>query len=265
MTLINRHQELVAGPNEPRERDYAPQQWPSKQSEATGSEQITPLPYEPLVLFNGVWRYWGRGKKRWAVLREINLRILPGTVTGIGGRNGAGKTTLLRIATGILSPDRGTVTIDGIAPADSWRDYHRRIGFLSAGDRGLYNRLSVQGHLDFCAKLAFVPRSARKPAVEEALGRFGLSDLATRRAERLSQGQRQRLRLALALVHRPRVLLLDEPRNSLDEEGLGMLSSAVGEVLARGGAVIWCSPAGEEQPINFDSALVIEDGSLMPA
>ncbi len=56
-----------------------------------------------------------------------------------------GKTTLLRIVTGILAPDRGTVMVDGIGPTDNWREYHRRIGFLSAGDRGLYARVTVQG------------------------------------------------------------------------------------------------------------------------
>jgi ABC-2 type transport system ATP-binding protein len=147
----------------------------------------------------------------------------------------------------------------------SWREYHRRIGFLSAGDRGLYNRVTVEAHLEFWAKLAFVPRSERRRAIDEALTRFGLDDLAKRRAERLSQGQRQRLRLALTLVHRPKVLLLDEPRNSLDEQGLQMLSSAVDDVVARGGAVVCCSPAGEEQPIVFDESLLIEDGRLVPA
>jgi len=233
--------------------------------EPAPSAQIAPLDEQTLVSFTDIWRYWGRGKNRWAVLRGIDLQIPCGTATCIGGRNGAGKTTLLRIATGILAPNSGTVTIDGLTTGDSWREYHRRIGFLSAGDRGLYNRMSVRAHVDFWARLAFIARSERRPAVEEALARFGLSELAKRRAERLSQGQRQRLRLALTLVHRPKVLLLDEPRTSLDGEGLEMLRCAVSDVLARGGAVIWCSPAGEEQPIDFDRTLFIEDGRLVPA
>ena len=92
--------------------------------------------------------------------------------------------------------------------------------------------------------------------------RFGLTQIAKRRADRLSQGQRQRLRLALTFLHNPKVLLLDEPRNSLDEEGLAILGRAIQDVLAGGGAVIWCSPAGEIQPIEFDRRLLIEDGIL---
>jgi ABC-type multidrug transport system ATPase subunit len=218
-----------------------------------------------LVSFEGIWRHWGRGKNRWAVLRGIDLDVAPSTVTGIGGRNGAGKTTLLRIATAILSPDAGTVTVDGLRSDDSWREYHRRIGFLSAGDRGLYARFTVRGHLEYAARIAFVPRARRRDAIDEALVRFGLTELTRRRADRLSQGQRQRLRLALTVVHDPKVLLLDEPRNSLDDEGLAMLSRAIDDVMARQGAVIWCSPAGEAQPVGFDQTYIIEEGILRRA
>lgn len=216
---------------------------------------------QPLISFDGIWRYWGRGRKRWAVLRGIDLQVPAGTAVRIAGGNGAGKTTLLRIATSILAPHEGMVTIDGIRADGNWREYHRRIGFLSAGDRGLYARFSVRGHLEFGARLALMPRSGRRQAVEEALVRFGLTGLAKRRADRLSQGQRQRLRLALTFVHSPAVLLLDEPRNSLDEEGLATLSAAIGEVLAAGGALVWCSPAGEE-PFGFDRTLLMKDGVL---
>lgn len=219
-------------------------------------------PAKPLITFAGIWRYWGRGRNRLAVLRGLDLDVAAGTAVWIGGRNGVGKTTLLRIATGILAADAGSVTIDGITADQSWREYHRRIGFLSAGDRGLYARVSVRRHLEYWARVAFLPRRERNQAVEDALVRFDLAEIAKRRADRLSQGQRQRLRLALTVVHRPKVLLLDEPRNSLDSDGLRMLSTAVRDVLATGGAIVWCSPAGEAQPVEFDRTYLIEDGHL---
>jgi len=218
-----------------------------------------------LVSFDDVTRYFGRGRSRRAVLRGLDLQVGAGTAVCISGGNGAGKTTLLRLATGILAPNAGRVIIDDIGTDERWRELHRRLGFLSAGDRGLYARLSVRGHLAFWAALAFLPRKERKRLVEEALVRFGLCDLAKRRADRLSLGQRQRLRLALTMLHRPKVLLLDEPRSSLDAEGLKILGSSVGEVLARGGAVLWCSPLGEEQPVSFERILLLADGKLSPA
>jgi ABC-2 type transport system ATP-binding protein len=229
------------------------------------SATLRPVASDAVLSMRGVWRHFGRGRSRRVVLRDLDLGIAPGTAVSITGGNGAGKTTLLRLATGILAPDQGRVAIDGIGTDEGWREVHRRIGFLSAGDRGLYARLSARGHLAFCAALAFVPRAERKQMVEDALVRFELSDLAKRRADRLSLGQRQRLRLAMTIVHRPRVLLLDEARTSLDAGGLTILCSSVRDVLARGGVVIWCSPLGEEQPLDFDRSLLLADGQLRPA
>lgn len=226
---------------------------------------LRPITPGSAVSFQGVWRHFGRGSSRRVVLRDLDFGIASGTAVCITGGNGAGKTTILRLATGILAPNAGEVTIDGISTDERWREVHRRIGFLSAGDRGLYARLSVQGHLEFWAALAFVARRERKQVVADALERFGLSELAKRRADRLSLGQRQRLRLALTMVHRPSVLLLDEPRTSLDADGLDILCSSVREVVERDGAVIWCSPLGEEQPLRFHRTLVLADGRLSPA
>jgi heme ABC exporter ATP-binding subunit CcmA len=237
----------------------------SDRSAGAPSTVLAPVPSDALVSFRAVTRHFGRGASRRAVLRGVDLQVRAGTAVCITGGNGAGKTTLLRLATGILTPDAGRVTIDAIGTDERWRELHRRTGFLSAGDRGLYARLSVRGHMMFWAALAFVPRSERKKLIEEALVRFGLSDLAKRRADRLSLGQRQRLRLALTLVHRPKVVLLDEPRTSLDADGLEMLCSSIAEVLERGGSVLWCSPLGEEQPVSFEHTLVLANGQLRPA
>lgn len=239
-------------------------QLPSERDRRDGTAVIEEAA-EPVISFDGIWRYWGRGRNRWAVLRNLDLQLPAASLTQITGANGAGKTTLLRIATGILAPDAGSVTIDGIRGDTDWREYHKRIGFLSAGDRGLYARLSVRAHLEFATRIAFMTRAERETAVADSLEHFGLRELAKRRADRLSLGQRQRLRLALALVHRPKVLLLDEPRNSLDVEGVQMLERSIDSVLARDGAVIWCCPVGEEQPIRFDHSYVIEAGALRPA
>ena len=227
---------------------------------------VSTLPLEEVAVmsFAGIWRSWGCRRRRRLVLRDVDLNLTPGTAVRVEGANGAGKTTLLRIGAGILRPDAGTVRLEGLPAEGNWREYHRRVGFLSAGDRGLYARFSVRGHLAYAARIAFVPRADRRQAVEATLVRFDLQDLAKRRADRLSQGQRQRLRLALTVVHRPRVLLLDEPRNSLDAPGQAMLADAVAEVLAAGGAVLWCSPAGEQQPVEFDRSYAIRDGALEP-
>jgi ABC-2 type transport system ATP-binding protein len=212
-----------------------------------------------------VTRHFGRGARKRVVLQDVSLVVEPGTVVHVGGNNGAGKTTLLRVMAGILKPNAGAVSIGELSAERGWREFHRRIGFLSAGDRGLYARLTVRAHLEYWSALAFVPREQRSSYVEQALTAFGLAELSDRRAERLSQGQRQRLRLALALVHRPQILLLDEPRNSLDSDGLGLLADEVRASADGGASVVWCSPPGEDQPVVFDRRHLLEDGHVRPA
>ena len=212
-----------------------------------------------------VTRYFGRRASRRVVLREVTLVVEPGALVHIGGKNGAGKTTLLRLMAGILKPNEGEVSIGDLSTERNWREFHRRIGFLSAGDRGLYTRLTVRAHLEYWCALAFVARERRPALIEEALSTFGLAELSERRSERLSQGQRQRVRLALALVHRPQILLLDEPRNSLDSDGLDLLASGVRAAVGRGASVVWCSPPSEPQPVDFDRRLILEDAQVRPA
>lgn len=213
---------------------------------------------------DNVTRHFGRGGKRRVVLQDVTLVVEPGALVHVGGNNGAGKTTLLRLMAGILKPNEGEVSIGELSAERGWREFHRQVGFLSAGDRGLYARLTVRAHLEYWCALAFVAREQRAMYIEEALHAFGLAELSDRRSERLSQGQRQRLRLALALVHGPQILLLDEPRNSLDSDGLGLLASGVRAAVDRGASVVWCSPPGEEQPVDFDRRLVLDNGRVRP-
>jgi ABC-type multidrug transport system ATPase subunit len=196
------------------------------------------------------------------ILRGVSLSLPPGTVAWVGGRNGAGKTTLLRVAAGILFPHAGSVRLCGLDPVKDRRAFHRRLGFTSAGDRGLHARMTVAQHLDYWARLAYVPSAERQRRVVQGIAGFELDELANRRVDRLSMGQRQRVRLLMALLHEPTVILLDEPRNSLDEDGYRVLNEQVGAAAARGAAVLWCSPHGEDHVLSFDASYELRDGML---
>jgi ABC-2 type transport system ATP-binding protein len=194
----------------------------------------------------------------------VTLALAPGSVSWIGGANGVGKTTLLRIITGLLAPDQGSVRVCGLEHHRERREYQRHIAFLSAGSVGLYARMSVRQHLSYWARIAFVPRSDRDQLIEAAIDSFALAALSDRRADRLSMGQRQRLRLAMCFLPRPSLALLDEPRNSLDSEGVAFLGQAVDNVTDRGGAALWCSPIGEDLGFEPDEEYLIVDGRLRP-
>ena len=179
----------------------------------------------------GLYHRW-KGPKP-PILDEVSLTLRAGEITWIGGRNGAGKTTLLRLAAGILLPQRGSVRMGKLTPSSRGGHYQRQIGFLSAGDRGLQARLRVRQQLDYWARLAYVDRGRRRELVDVSLERFGLQEFAERRVDRMSMGQRQRIRLAMAFLHEPQVMLLDEPRNSLDDDGYRVLSQQIELMAAR--------------------------------
>ena len=182
------------------------------------------------------------------------------------GRNGAGKTTLLRIVAGIIAADDGLVELDGLSPRRDRRRYQAKVGFLSAGSTGLYARLTVAQHLGYWARLALIPARERSARIDAALTRFELEDIADTRASRLSMGQRQRLTLALALMHDPTLVLFDEPWNSLDGQGVELLNAVIADFAARGGSGLFCIPSGHAlEDVPVDRVYSLADGTLEAA
>jgi ABC-type multidrug transport system ATPase subunit len=206
--------------------------------------------------------------KRWAgaaanVLDGVEFVVQPGTTVFVGGANGAGKTTLLRIAGGLLLPDRGSVRLGPLDAEADRRSFQRRVGYLSAASAGLYARLTVRDHLRLWSRLALLPRGVRarhQTRTEEA---FDLVALADRRVDRLSMGQRQRVRLAGAFLHDPDVVLLDEPANSLDEMGIEILGAELRRVQADGRAAVWCAPVAQRDLLPSARCLTLDGGRLV--
>lgn len=206
--------------------------------------------------------------KRWAkdqapVLAGVDLDLDLGTKTWVGGRNGAGKTTLLRVAAGLIDPDRGSVQAWGFGPGERRARYHRLVAFLPAGDRGVYARLSVRHQLRFWAGMAMLEPKLTARRIEETIDAFDLREIAERRVDRLSMGQRQRVRIAMTWLPEPETVLLDEPLTSLDAEGALVLDQAIDRLLGRGGALLWCSPSGDHPELDFDADWILDRGKLV--
>ena len=218
---------------------------------------------EPPLRLEGIVKSWTSSGP--PVLRGTELTVDAGTGVSISGANGAGKTTMLRIAAGLIAPEEGSVRVCGLDPERERTAFQRRIGFLSAGNSGLYGRLKAEEHLQLWARLALIPRPERGDAIERALDAFDLRVICGRRVDRLSMGQRQRLRMSLAFLHGPSLVLLDEPATSLDEDGIALLERALDGLRERGGAAVVCLPTGWARVLRLDRELLLTDGVLEEA
>lgn len=237
---------------------------PTVEAVATGTAADPVLRLSPEAVplaLTAVSKRWHKSQD--PVLEGVDLMLDLGTKTWLGGRNGAGKTTLMRIAAGLIHPDRGRAQVWGRSAAENHARYHRLVSFLPAGDRGLYARLTVRRQLAFWARIAMLPSAGAGARVEQTIAAFELEELADRRVDRLSMGQRQRLRIAMTFMTEPEVVLLDEPLTSLDAEGAIVLDRAIEELIARDGALLWCSPSGESLSHEFDERWLLQEGKLV--
>jgi ABC-2 type transport system ATP-binding protein len=202
---------------------------------------------------NGLTKRYGEV----TAVEGVTFTAEEGRVLGFLGPNGAGKTTTLRMLMGLVSPTSGRATIDGIAVRDL-PDPARTVGaVLSTG--AFHPRRTGRGHLRVLAAMASLPDCR----VEEVLDLVGLTDAAGRRAGGYSLGMQQRLGLAAALLGDPRVLVLDEPANGLDPDGIRWLRSFLRYLAAEGRTVLVSSHVLAEVQHTVDDIVVIRSGRLV--
>jgi len=171
-------------------------------------------------------------------LDGIDLEVAAGTILGLLGPNGAGKTSLVSIVAGLRRPDSGTVHVDGVDVARSPKRAQRLIGFAPQ-ETGVYPILTVRDNLRFFAGLAGLRRRDACDRIDEVGAALGLDALFARRAAELSGGERRRLHTAIALLHRPRLVLLDEPTTGADVRTRNEILQLVRKLADDGSAVVY--------------------------
>ena len=192
-------------------------------------------------------------------LRGVSFTAGPGEVVGLLGVNGAGKTTLVKIVSTLLLPTHGRASVCGYDVVRQSRDARAHLGVVFGGDRGLYPRLSALDNVVFFGGLSGLRRGLRRRALA-ALEQVGLADRARSRVETFSRGMRQRLHLAVGLLHTPPLVLLDEPTVGLDTVETQRVRETIAELARTGVTVLLTS----HYPADIDAlstrVVVLTDG-----
>jgi ABC-2 type transport system ATP-binding protein len=205
-----------------------------------------------------VWRAFGAVP----ALCGVTLTAPYGQVTALVGPNGAGKTTLLLILASLLRPDRGEVNVAGVNPSVDAGGVRARTGWMPDAF-GVYDQLTVAEYLTFFGAAYRLDRTAVRTRTAELLALVHLAEYATRPVHVLSRGQKQRLALARALIHRPSVLLLDEPASGLDPRSRVELRDILRGLAAEGAAVLVSSHILTELEEIADRVVLVAGGRTM--
>ena len=205
---------------------------------------------------------YGRGKQRFEAVKQVSLTLHRGEVLAFLGPNGAGKTTTIKMIAGLVRPDRGQVTVAGADP-------HRRpsalrhIGAVLEGNRNLYWRLTPEENLEYFGVLRQVPRKIAHRRGLELLDRFELADKRQTPVQKLSRGMQQKLAIAVALIHNPQLLLLDEPTLGLDVEAGETVKALVRQIAQEGRAILLTTHQLDVAEELSDRVAIIRRGRII--
>jgi sodium transport system ATP-binding protein len=199
-----------------------------------------------------------------AAVQGVSFSAADGQITGLLGPNGAGKTTTLRILYTLLRPDSGTALVDGYNATTHAAEVQRRIGVLP-DNRGLYARLTAREHIRYYGRLQGLKGAALERQIDQLIALLDMQDIANRRTEGFSQGQRVKVAIARALVHQPQNILLDEPTNGLDVMSTRALRSFIRRLRDEGKCVLFSSHIMQEVSALCDTIVVVAQGHVTAA
>ena len=202
-----------------------------------------------------------RGSKVKAV-DDLCLEVQRGEIFGFLGPNGAGKTTTIKCVVGLLKPDRGTITVDGVNAWARPLAAKRRIGFVP-DKPDLYDKLTGREYLSFVADVFEVPAAERRHRTERLLDMFSLTDAVGDLVQSYSHGMRQKLAVTAALLHSPKLFILDEPMSGLDPKSSHLFKDMMRQHCDQGGSVFFSTHVLEVAERLCDRIGIINRGQLV--
>jgi sodium transport system ATP-binding protein len=195
-------------------------------------------------------------------VQEVTFSAHDGQITGLLGPNGAGKTTTLRMLYTLLKPDRGRISVDGVDAASQPLEVRRRLGVLPDA-RGLYKRLTARENIAYFAQLHGMDEALIRQRTDALINTLAMHDIAERRVEGFSQGERVKTAIARALVHDPRHIVLDEPSNGLDVIATRSLRDFLRQLKAEGRCVLFSTHIMQEVAALCDRIVIIAAGRVV--
>lgn len=200
------------------------------------------------------------GDKR--ALSGLNLNVRPGEILGFLGPNGAGKSTTVKILTGLIRPTSGTARVAGFDVATQPMEVKQRIGYVPE-TAALYDGLSGDEYLELVGHLYHQDATSSAARRRELLELFGLTDAAHKRMNEYSKGMRQKIAIIAAVMHRPDVLIMDEPLDGLDANAAMVIKELLKQLAAQGRTILFCSHILEVVDRMCSRIVIINQGRLI--
>lgn len=191
---------------------------------------------------------------------KVSFDITGGEIVGLLGHNGAGKTTIMKMLTGYIEPSVGSIVIDGMALDESTEAVQQLIGYLPE-NLPVYPELNIVDYLSYCAKVRNIPKAKQEAAIARAIGLTELQEKALQPIATLSRGFKQRVGVAQALIHKPKILILDEPTNGLDPHQTRQMRELIRN-LSGTATVILSTHIMQEVDALCDRVLILDSGAL---
>jgi len=208
----------------------------------------------PMIAVDRLTRKYGD----FIAVDNVSFEIKKGEIVGLLGHNGAGKTTIMKLLTGFLEPSDGHISIDGLDMETQRIAIQEKIGYLPE-NCPLYPEMTVIGYLEYAASLHKIPENKRHRKIREAIAQTELAPKAMDTISTLSRGYRQRVGVAQAILHAPKIIILDEPTNGLDPSQIFQMRALVKD-LARDATVIISTHILQEVQAICDRVIIIQNG-----
>jgi len=214
---------------------------------------------EKVIIVDKLTKSYVNGKKKTVALDQISFEVAAGTLFGLIGPDGAGKTSLFRILTSLLLPDDGTVFVDSLNVQTEYKTLRQRIGYMP-GKFSLYTDLTIQENIEFFASLFGTTFEENYDLIKDLY--IQIAPFKDRRAGKLSGGMKQKLALCCALIHRPKILFLDEPTTGVDAVSRKEFWEMLQLLKAEGITIVVSTPYMDEATL-CDQVALIQEGKIL--